>query len=142
MTFYFVAPFHGVLTNYISIFAAISNSELTLDIQDYEVQLKSYWLPKWPKMHIGGPDRFSFLVWDLFYEPKGQYNGRARLSKRDQKTITLDIFHPEFILWHRSVIPMSYRLVLYADTSEKFLELTSHTSHEQLMGWFMTLHDE
>ena len=140
MSFYYVAPVIGQLTDYLSLFPAIKESDLNIDVEEYRQRLEDFWLHHWPRMWIRGPGKFSVLTWELYFDPMKISSGHGSLSE-DMKTLSLDIFHPDFIMWHRTVILETYQLVLYSDTSEKYLMLTSDTSREQTMDWRRTMHE-
>ncbi|MBN1123046.1 MAG: hypothetical protein JXJ17_18370 [Anaerolineae bacterium] len=50
----------------------------------------------------------------------------------DKQTLTLDAPYEAFFLWHRSVIPVEYRLYLFHESSSDSMELKPATKLEDL----------
>jgi hypothetical protein len=134
-----LGPFEGELNDFPN-FYGINRCAFRLEARSYEQALRDHWLPKWPKMTIGGPDSIALLVWEVFFNPR-HISAGVGLLYPDEYTISLNTFHPEFMLWHRSFIPESLGLLLYADSSERFMEVTPATTHDELINYLYTMHD-
>lgn len=147
--FFHLAPFTGPTTrfselagsytlnnvDYAVMLNAIEQSMLRLEPKQYHQVLSEQWKPKWPNMWIAGPDSISLLVWELYFDPTKISAGHGKLFK-DFKTVTLDVFHTDFIVWHRSVVPERHQLLLWVAASPVAIELTSSTTVDDLNKWY------
>lgn len=128
MATFFIAPFQPV--NDPSLWDDLMGaSDLRIDPNLYRSQLTK----RWPLVKFFDPSDAEILLWSFYElrEGKALPRGIGAIQSNHQ-IATFDSPYIDFFLWHRTVIPSSYRLFLFSDISWDSLELKSDTTREDI----------
>ncbi len=107
-----------------------SKSDLQIDPERYRKQLEE----TWPKVEFSGnTPTYYVLFWGLPFQSEESiiYMG----LQKNLQIVSMDEVHPEYILWHRKIIPAKYPLYLneLGQNPDDILELTGQTTFDDIV---------
>lgn len=129
----FIAPFEPP-TDPATWNRLLATSDLTINPADYRAALQN----DWPFARILHPSGASTLEWYL-YEQKGKFviPGGFGTLQTNQRIVTLEPPNLDFCLWHRSIIPVEYRLWMFTSASWSHLEIRYGTTREDIFQFLL-----
>jgi len=130
MTQFFIAPYQP--TDDSSLWEALATqSDLHINVAEYRKLL----IQRWSAIEFLPTTAFS-LQWGIPVSTSGAHIYGALHT--DKQVISIDTPFEEFFLWHRGVIPSKHKLFLFNDSAWNSIELTDHTTAEDIERFFMS----
>jgi hypothetical protein len=132
-TTYFIAPYEPESWVDSADQSEKPSSDLVIIGTEYSDKLVS----RWPEAHIH-PVPHGIIEWNIPSEPDPfdslvghlQHNRQIVAFNQNGSNLFYD-----YILWHRTVIPQTYRLFFFDDTGWDSLELTTTTSQQEIISF-------
>ncbi len=110
----------------------VEESDLVIDVESFANQLRASW-PSIQFEDVKMADDPFLLSWSL---REGEIDHVGDLH-RDQRTISVDDYPAgvaKFALWIRAILPAQHKLMLYHDSSEVKVEITTTTRVEDIIA--------